>query len=73
MVPRRSNAPVLACLLLGDFQPWRGRGLQRTAETCGGGGSSGIDDKARHVGLRVHSLTSEGFGTLVWNKGQHVI
>ena len=41
------------------------RGLQRTAETCGGGGSSGIDDKTRHVGLHVHSLTSEGFVILV--------
>ena len=41
------------------------RGLQRTAETCGGGGSSGIDDKTRHVGLHVHSFTSEGFVILV--------
>ena len=37
----------------------------RTAETCGGGGSSGIDDKTRYVGLHVHSFTSEDFVILV--------
>ena len=32
-----------------------------------------LHDKARHVGLRVHSLPFVDFGTLVWNKSQHRI
>ena len=70
MIPRRSNAPLLACLLLGHLEPWRGRGLQRGSGDIGAalrGGPAcasllaplGSGSRLRLHYLHIHAFTDD--------------